>query len=169
MLRICRISSYKKKEKPPIFHGSVALSAPEEKKITELLSSNSEQRMHVRILPFAREQTAARKKWESTEEALVSIHWALAACSSSHSGNECSTWKHLCQAGMGELRFRWRLMAEEVIKAIRERKEAGDMCKKANIKGMKGIIKQSWKDVKSWLGKQIWQREKNCLWGEYKQ
>ena len=62
MLRICRISSYKKKEKPPIFHGSVALSAPEEKKITELLSSNSEQRMHVRILPFAREQTAARKK-----------------------------------------------------------------------------------------------------------
>ena len=44
---------------------------------------------------------------------------------------------------MGELRFRWRLMAEEIIKAIRERKEAGDMCKKANIKGIKGIIKQS--------------------------
>lgn len=72
----------------------------------------------------------------------------------------------LCQAEMGEHCFRWRLMTEEVIKAIGERKEAGDMGKKANIKGMKGIIKQSWKDVKSWLGNPIWQREKNCPWGE---
>lgn len=34
-------------------------------------------------------------------------------------------------------------MTEKVIKAIGEGKEAGDMGKKANIKGMKGIIKQS--------------------------
>jgi len=34
-------------------------------------------------------------------------------------------------------------MIEEVIKAVGERKEAGDMGKQANIKRMKGIIKQS--------------------------
>lgn len=39
----------------------------------------------------------------------------------------------LCQAGKGERCFWWRLMTEEVIKAIGERKEADDMGKKANI------------------------------------
>lgn len=50
---------------------------------------------------------------------------------------------HLCQAAMGERSLRRGLMTEEVIKAIEEKKEASDMGKKANIKGMKGIIKQS--------------------------
>lgn len=131
-------------------------------KITELLRSKLEQWVHVRILPLAHEQTAARKKLK------VNIRGTSAYSPSPRlhtqqlcSGNECSTWKQRFLSGRaGWACLWWRLITEEVIKAIGGTREAADMGEKANIKGMKGIIKQSWKDVKSWLGNQIWQRKK---------
>lgn len=69
-------------------------------------------------------------------------------------GNECSTWKQRFLSGRGGWAcFWWRLITEEVIKAIGGTRDAADMGEKANIKGMKEIIKQSWKDVKKLIRK----------------
>lgn len=63
------------------------------KEITELLRSKLEQRVHVRILPFAHKQTAAERNKSQYKRRWCLFTELSSTFSNSYSGNECSTWK----------------------------------------------------------------------------